>query len=61
MCHKYDTPQKATQTWKPITVIEVIKFLLRICRKDPSNTQDSIASSALGEGCGRYLGWFRCR
>lgn len=50
MCYKCDTPQKTTQTWKLITVREVIKVLLRICRKDLSNIQDGVTSSALGGG-----------
>lgn len=42
MCYKYDALQKATQTWKLIIVIEVIKVLLRICRKYLGNIRDGI-------------------
>lgn len=40
----------ATQTWKLITVIPVIKVLLRICRRYLSNTQCGITNSVLGGG-----------
>lgn len=57
MCYKYNTPQKATQTWKLITVIEVIKVLLRICRKYLGNIQDGITNSASGGGLWTVSWW----
>lgn len=57
MCCKSDTPSKATQTWKLITVIEVIKVLLRTCRKYLGNIQDGITKSASGGGLCKVSWW----
>lgn len=56
MCYKYDTLQKATQTWKLIIVIEAIKVLLRICRKYLGNIQVGMTSRGSGGGL-RQASW----
>lgn len=57
MCCKSDTPEQATQTWKLITVIEVIKVLWRTCRKCLGNIRDGITQWASGGGLWEVSWW----